>query len=452
MISPRLAGSAAALSLVTLLGSGCATPTAPPPPDVALSAPTRAAGPAAEPVKDTPLTPGTRYRFADVLPGLLDVELTAPDPQLYSTFNPTLATLTPDAAHATDGVAFMAAFAMRVQRDPYTPGDQFASDADWYRLSTPAPPDLFGYLTGLPFVDSTPPTPVTVGGVEGRAIDLHIRDMPAQAAGCEIDSVPRCATLLMMPGFGFNAVPGQNLRFITLTAPGGDLVVEQNLDVPSAQTTLDSVAFVERPAPEGFPGAHPMPFGGVLAAGTQYAVPVPDAPGAGATFTVFGPPVRGVASSPDLTIFSADRQTLRQAVWSAENVHIPDPGVDPVLVGPGAVENSPAVEPGVVDWLVAQPWAQVVTPPSTGEVGGLPARTVEIRATGAGPTIACSPVDPAAGQCAGVLFNIIDGMTIRLAPTNVLKAAEVTAGNRPVVVLTVGEDPTAGTLRFTAPS
>jgi hypothetical protein len=91
----------------------------------------------------------------------------------------------------------------------------------------------------------------------------------------------------------------------------------------------------------------------------------------------------------------------------------------------------------------------VVTPPDTGEVGGLPARTVEVRATGAGRTIACSLVDPAAGQCAGVLFNIVDGMTVRLGPTDVLRAAEVTAGNRPVVVLTVGEDPTAGTLRLT---
>ena len=119
MISPHLAGSVAVLSLVTLLGSGCAAPAAPPPPDVALSAPSRAAGPAAEPVKDTPLTPGTRYRFADVLPGLLDVEVTAPDPQLFTTFDPTRALLTPDTAHATDGLAFMAAFAMRVQRDPY---------------------------------------------------------------------------------------------------------------------------------------------------------------------------------------------------------------------------------------------------------------------------------------------------------------------------------------------
>jgi hypothetical protein len=106
----------------------------------------------------------------------------------------------------------------------------------------------------------------------------------------------------------------------------------------------------------------------------------------------------------------------------------------------------------VVDWLVAQPWARVVTPPGSGELAGLPARTVEVRATGAGRTIACSPVDPTAGQCAGVLFNIVDGMTVRLGPDDVLRAAEVTAGNRPVVVLTVGDDPTAGTLRFVGPS
>jgi hypothetical protein len=125
--------------------------------------------------------------------------------------------------------------------------------------------------------------------------------------------------------------------------------------------------------------------------------------------------------------------------------------VDPVLVGPGAVENSPAVEPGAVDWLVAQPGVEVVTPPATGEVGGLPARTVEVRTAGAGPTIACSPVDPVAGQCAGVLFNSVAGITVRLAPTDVLRAAEVPVGDRPVVVLTVGDDATTGTLRFVGP-
>jgi hypothetical protein len=447
VIPSRLAAPAALL--VALLGSGCAAPVAPPPPAVALAAPTQAA----EPVRDTALVPGTRYRFADVLPGVLDVELTAPDPQLYNTADATRAILSPDAAHATDGVAFMAAFAMRVQRDPYTSGDQIASDADVYRLTTPAPPDLFGYLSTLPFVDVTrPATPVTVGGVEGRAVDLHITDMPAEAEGCELDGVPRCATLVTMPGWGFNARPGQNLRFITLAVPGGDLVVEQNLDVASAQAVLDTVAFVERPAPDGFPGTKPMPFGGVLASGTTYAVPVPDAPGVGATFSVSGAPMRGVASGPDLTILSADRQVVRQAVWSADDVRIPDAGVDPVLVGPGAVESSRAVAPqGLVDWLVAQPWAQVVTPPATAEVGGLPARTVELRAAGGAPTIACSPVDPTAGQCAGVLFDIVDGMTVRLAPTDVLRAAEVTVGDRPVVVLTVGDDPTAGTLHFTGP-
>jgi hypothetical protein len=50
-----------------------------------------------------------------------------------------------------------------------------------------------------------------------------------------------------------------------------------------------------------------------------------------------------------------------------------------------------------------------------------------------------------------VLFDIADGMTVRLAPSDVLYAAEVTVGDRPVVVLTVGDDPTAGTLRFAAP-
>ena len=447
MIPTRLAAPAALL--VTLLGSGCTAPAAPPPPSVALAAPSQAA----EPVRDTALEPGTRYRFADVLPGVLDVELTAPDPQLYNTADATRAILSPDAAHATDGVAFMAAFAMRVQRDPYTPGDQIASDADVYRLTTPAPPDLFGYLAGLPFVAVTrPATPVTVGGIEGRAVDLHITDMPAEAEGCELDGVPRCATLVTMPGWGFNARPGQNLRFITLAAPGGDLVVEQNLDVPSAQAALDSVAFVERPSPDGFPGTRPVPFGGVLAAGTQYAVPVPDAPGVGVTFSVSGPAMRGVASGPNLTILSADRQVVGQAVWSADDVRIPDAGVDPVLVGPGAVEGSRTVAPqGLVDWLVAQPWAQVVTPPVAGEVGGLPARTAAVRAAGGGPTVACSPVDPGAGQCAGVLFDIADGMTVRLAPSDVLHAAEVTVGDRPVVVLTVGDDPTAGTLRFAGP-
>ena len=197
----------------------------------------------------TELDPGTRYRFADVLPGLVDVELTAPEPPLYNHSAPSVAWLSPDADGMTDALVILAASEMRVQRDPYVFPPLTADPAQAITTPPVAPGDLLSYFGQLPFAEvTTPERTFGVGGVDGRAIDLRIRDLPPEAEACaEFLGIPRCAGTIVMPTAetGFVVEPGQSLRFIVVELPGGVVLIQQNLDLPAAQDALDSLTFAE---------------------------------------------------------------------------------------------------------------------------------------------------------------------------------------------------------------
>jgi hypothetical protein len=225
--------------------------------EAAAAATTTPTGPAtdvAEPLEFQSLTPGTRYRFADVLPGLVDVDVTAPDATLYPVFDSAVVALSPEADGGTDAVAVLAPTEMRVPLDPYDFVHLFAGPDEVLASTTAlpvAPEDVLEYLEQLPFVEVTvPERPVTVVGVEGRAVDVRIGDLPPAAEACAgVLGFPRCVGTVFMPaGIGFVVVPGESLRFIEVEPPGGTLLIQQNLDLPEAQAALDGMAFVPHEA------------------------------------------------------------------------------------------------------------------------------------------------------------------------------------------------------------
>lgn len=243
---------AIATAAFVLFATGCsADEGADTAPSVASAAPTDVA-PTDEverPVSGTELEPGTRYRFADILPGLVDVELTAPEPPLYNQSAPTLAQLSPDPDGKTDALVILAASEILVQRDPYVFPDLMGDPAAAMTTPPVAPVELLSYFSQLPFVEvTTPERTFGVGGVDGRAIDLRIRDLPPEAEACaEFMGIPRCAGTIYMPaaGTGFVVEPGQSIRLIEVELPNGPVLIQQNLDLPAAQAALDGLTFVE---------------------------------------------------------------------------------------------------------------------------------------------------------------------------------------------------------------
>ena len=220
-------------------------------PPGASAAPTDVAptGDVERPVPGTQLDPGTRYGFAEVLPGLVDVELTAPEPPLYLNSAPAVTALSPDADGLTDALVILAASEIRVQRDPYVFPPLTADPAQAITTPPVAAGELLSYFSQLPFVEvTTPERTFAVGGVDGSAVDLRVRDLPPEAEACaEFLGIPRCAGTIVMPTAetGFVVEPGQSIRLIEVELPSGVVLIQQNLDLPAAQAALDSLTFVE---------------------------------------------------------------------------------------------------------------------------------------------------------------------------------------------------------------
>jgi hypothetical protein len=262
-MTPRwqLSTSAAVATAVGLVVAGCASPTTggrESSPTAVLSVPGQETpGEEVErPIKDAQLKPGTRYRFDDQLLPALAVDATGPEPPLYNASYPGVIALSPDADFRTDALYLTAAYALRVPLDPYLSLEDVAGDADLARSTREAPPDLLQVVAALPFVDVVDERTLSVGGVEGRALDVRIGDLAPEAARCGQGSgvgLAECAVLILPPGIAPLAQPGQKLRLIDLELDAGRIVVYQNLDVPQSQSVLDSLAFVERQDAPGTP-------------------------------------------------------------------------------------------------------------------------------------------------------------------------------------------------------
>jgi hypothetical protein len=440
----------AALAALALAGCSAAPPA--PPPDVSLAAP----GPAgAQPIDAAELTPGTLYRFADVLPGVLDMDLTVAQPEVFPYSGPSFAYLTGDQDGTTDVVTVLAADDVAMLNNPLrlpTP-DTGADPAS--QLKAVAPGRLLAALTALPFLQVTKPAgPVTIAGLNGTAIDVRSLELPAEATSCG-PGAPRCAGLLGAPNHLQYVVAGQELRLAQLDHPAGRLLVVQNLQEPRAQAVLDAVRFVPHALAPELGGATSLPYStSPLDGGRTYGAALDDV-GVGATFTVGGAPSLGYTrGGANISVISADvpsdlaepapfgyvagREKLVGYVAPAGDLLVPEPGVDPRRIGPKAYERSAGSTAGLVEIIARQPWAEVVTPAVDTTVGGLAGRAIEVRLrTGAG-SVPCTVSKPADGSCAVLLYS--KGIpSMWLLSERVLRVADVSVGG-PMLTVVSGTD------------
>lgn len=238
------AGLAVALVVVLITATGCAGGSEAPASriPVALGVPVQQAE---EPIREAKLVPGTRYLFRDVVPGLLDLEVTAPTPAVYNYSDAAVAVLSTSPQFEVDALWFIDVPYLGVPTDPYFDAASIAGQQDLERAIRSAPSDLLGYFAGLPFARvSTPERSVTVSGLTGRAVDLRIRRLPPEAAACAYGAIRRCATITLLPGIGQVVQTGQRYRIIVLRVETHPVLITQNLRVPGTQTILDSISFV----------------------------------------------------------------------------------------------------------------------------------------------------------------------------------------------------------------
>ncbi len=243
--------SAAALCAVIVLMTACGSTSGggeEPAPTTVLALPGTPDPAVERPIDGATLVSGTRYRFDQVLPDLT-VEVTGPDPALYNGTYPGVIAFSPDANFRTDALYLADVESLRVPLDPFVGLGDIVTDTDLSQQTTEAPDDLVTYAAGLPIVEVlATPRPLTVSGIEGRAVDLRVRDLPSAAESCGRGSgvgLATCAVLILPPGIAPLMQSGQHLRLIQMEMPAGRLVLYQNLDVPQAQAVVDSIAFVD---------------------------------------------------------------------------------------------------------------------------------------------------------------------------------------------------------------
>jgi hypothetical protein len=173
------------------------------------------------------------------------LELTAPDPPVWDYHAPTVTVLSTTPSAEVDALWFIDPDELRVPIDPYFSAQAMASEEDFMRASRDVPDDMLGYFAQLPFLETIQPVrPVAVAGNPGRALDVAVRDLPEQARTCAYGSLTECAYLTLLPGIGQTVTSGQHYRIIELQLPFTRVLITQNLDVPSAQTVLDTTSFV----------------------------------------------------------------------------------------------------------------------------------------------------------------------------------------------------------------
>jgi hypothetical protein len=111
-----------------------------------------------------------------------------------------------------------------------TGGLGFSSAKEVYkptRTGTPvvveAPEDMIGWFQHHPYLQTSKPEPVTVGGVEGEQFDVVVGDLPEGYLGvCGRDCV---ATLIFSDGTRLGIYPQDKLRLIVLEDVNGERVV-----------------------------------------------------------------------------------------------------------------------------------------------------------------------------------------------------------------------------------
>jgi hypothetical protein len=135
-----------------------------------------------------------------------------------------------------------------------TAGLRFVSAKEVYkptRTGTPsvvdAPKDMVGWFQNHPYLQTSKPKPVTVGGVEGEQFDVVVEDLPQDYFGaCGLD----CVDIFESSGVGWIALKeGDKGRAIVLEDVNGETVTigiaspANDFDefAPEAQKVIDSV-------------------------------------------------------------------------------------------------------------------------------------------------------------------------------------------------------------------
>jgi hypothetical protein len=110
-----------------------------------------------------------------------------------------------------------------------------------------APDDLVDWLRRHPYLRTTAPQTVTVGGIEGKRFDVSVEELPQDYSGaCGPDCV---AQFRLSDGTVLGISKGEKVRGIVLEDVGGDTVVigfggpadEVDEHAPEAQKVIDTV-------------------------------------------------------------------------------------------------------------------------------------------------------------------------------------------------------------------
>ena len=110
-----------------------------------------------------------------------------------------------------------------------------------------APKDLVGWLRRHPYLRTSPPEPLEVGGIKGERLDVVVSDLPEDHVGA---CGPDCVDLFRLSdGSALGSLKGDKVRGILLEDVKGETVIigfggpadEFDLQAAETQQVLDSV-------------------------------------------------------------------------------------------------------------------------------------------------------------------------------------------------------------------
>lgn len=403
-------------------------------------------------MQNGPLSQGQTYRVADLLPGLLDVDLVAPEATSYVHHDAGVVAVAPDPTFARNSLVLAAAVTALVPKDDHRNIEEYPTRDD--RATALAPP-VEGHLEHLaarPYAEVLQaPRDVTLAGVSGRAVDVRIGAMPPQAR-CTGAPEP-CAALLAMPGFIAVAYPGESYRLTELDTPTGGVLVLQELETAGVPELIESLELVERPLPSSLSGArHVAYLGQDLVPGQEYAVPLR---GAWVAFRVSSAGVRAApVDDRELTLssFDAGVPAVHLHVALTSTLRTAPDGTDAVaLLGDAEQLSRPLPPGGMASWLAAQSWAAAADSPRQGRIAGRRGRVVTAVLGPDAPSADCGRLaaDPSrtARRCPFVAASG-SGELLYLDASRDVTVGDVDVDGSALTVVVIGEDVTGGTLRI----
>lgn len=409
----------------------------------------------ARPIEGAEIEPDSPARFPDLLPGVLDVEVTVTEPPVFPFSGPGVVYLAGNPDFTNDVVTFLAADDVLLAGDPFhEPQSPDPADVS-EQLVAVAPGQLLDRLADLPFLEITVPRrALSVAGLDSAAVDVRVADLPADTKQCEIAG-PVCAVLLVANGFAQSVVAGQELRLVELDLPAGRILIVQNLQDPRAQALLDGARYVEHTLAPVLNPARPMTYSaGPLAPDQLFGAELTTA-GIGVSFrTGRDPSIGYVRDGTNVTVISADlapdllapapfgyqasTEKLYGYVAPTEDLMVPPPGVDPRLIGPAAFGDSTSMKDsssgGLVDLIAAQTWADITAPPTDTTLAGLPARSIEVRLRPGTGSVPCTLSAPQDGSCAVLVYSRAIP-SIWLLADRILRITDVVVGGVHVTVI-----------------